>query len=188
MNTEAANLSGSLALRGVLAILFGAAAVFWPGITLVTFVYLFAAYILINGVIDVVFGIGKLFGEGNTFWTRVLTLLAGVIQVGVGVYLLRHPQVGFATLVLLVGFVLIARGVFDVVEGLFEENSGGYRALLIIGGLLAALAGVVMLFQPVKAGVAFVWILGVYALITGPLMIALAMQVKNENKRVAAKR
>ncbi len=188
MEREAANLSGSLVLRGVLALLFGVAAVFWPGLTLVTLVYLFSAFILINGVLDLVFGIVRLADADKSVLTRVLTLLFGVIQVGVGVYLLRHPGVGFATFILLIGFTLLVRGVFEVVDGLFEEGSSMYRIVMIIGGLLAALAGILILFQPAKGGVAFVWILGVYALITGPLLIALAMDINREAKALKPSR
>ena len=42
MDSEMSNLTGGLVLRGVVAILFGIAAVFWPGITLVTLLYLFS--------------------------------------------------------------------------------------------------------------------------------------------------
>lgn len=185
MEREAANVSGSLVLRGVLALIFGVAAVFWPGITLLTLVYLFSAFILINGVLDLVFGITRLGTSSMSVWTRVLPLLFGIVQVGVGVYLLRHPGVGFATFILLIGFTLLIRGVFEIVEGLFEDGSAMYRVVMIVGGLLAALAGILVLFQPAAGGVAFVWILGVYALITGPLMIALAMDINRQSKELS---
>jgi uncharacterized membrane protein HdeD (DUF308 family) len=47
----------------------------------------------------------------------------------------------------------------------------------VIGGFIAALAGVIILMQP-EATIAFVWILGLYALIVGPLLIATALDVK----------
>lgn len=185
---DARSLSGSLALRGVLALLFGVAAVFWPGITLVTLVYLFSAFVLVNGVVDLVFGVGRLANSDLSIVSRVVMLLFGILQVGVGIYLLRHPTVSFATLVLLIGFTLIIRGVFDIVSGLFDEGSSMYKAVMIIGGILAGLAGILVLFQPAKAGVAFVWILGVYALIVGPLTIALAMDVNKTAKLASGKK
>jgi uncharacterized membrane protein HdeD (DUF308 family) len=177
MDTQATNLGGSLVLRGVLAILFGAAAVFWPGLTLVTLVYLFSAFVLVNGVVDLIYGIGRAASVSFSSMSRVLTLLFGALQIGVGVYLLRHPRVSFATLILLIGFTLIVRGVFEIVAGLFEEGSALFKSVMVIGGVIAAIAGVVILFQPVAGGVAFVWVLGVYALITGPMLIALALDI-----------
>ncbi|MEJ0072480.1 MAG: DUF308 domain-containing protein [Candidatus Saccharibacteria bacterium] len=172
------NLSGGLVLRGILAILFGIAAVFWPGLTLVTLLYLFATFVLLGGLVELVIGVGRINQAGVSVLTRALTVLLGAVELGVGVYLLRHPGVSFATLILLIGFMLIVRGVFEVVEGLFEEGPSLYRLVMIIVGLLAAAAGILVLFQPVASGVAFVWILGAYSLVVGSLLFASAVEVR----------
>jgi uncharacterized membrane protein HdeD (DUF308 family) len=182
------NLTGGLILRGVLAVLFGIAAVFWPGLTLVTLLYLFATFLLVGGLIELVIGVVHIGNPETSGWTKILVLLLGVLQLGVGVYLLRHPKVTFATFILLIGFTLIFRGVFEVVQGLFDEGSATYRTIMIIVGLLAALAGIVVLFQPEASGVAFVWIIGLYALITGPLMIAAAMDAHRLDREVTVHR
>lgn len=178
MNGETVkDLWGSILLRGIMATLFGIAAVFWPGMTLVTLVYLFGGFILASGLVGLISGLvaGK-----DTVMNRAMVVIISLIEIGVGVYLLRHPMVSFGTLVLLIGFTLIVRGVIDVVGGLFESGaSATYRLLTVIGGLLAGLAGVIILFQPAAAGVAFVWLLGLYALLAGPLLIALSFDVKN---------
>lgn len=179
---------GVLTLRGVLAILFGIAAVFWPGITLVTLVYLFSAYVLVRGLVSIVQGVSGIGARGGWF----LTLIVGLLEVGVGVYLLRHPTVAFATFILLIGFTLIVEGVIDGVMALGEEASATQRTLTMIVALLSILAGIVILFQPAASGVAFVWILGVYALISGPLLIAMSMDTRdmltNGGRTVAASR
>jgi uncharacterized membrane protein HdeD (DUF308 family) len=173
------NLWGALALRGVVSILFGIVAVFWPGLTLVTLVYLFGAYVLASGLVNLIIGLTNLGGNKGTFWGRLLLMLLGFGEVAVGVYLLRHPLVTFATLILIIGIVLIVRGLFDLFAGVFGEGGATYRTVMIIGGLIAALAGIVLLFQPAASGVAFVWILGLYALVTGPLLVAMAFEAKN---------
>lgn len=172
-----------LMLRGIATLLFGVAAVFWPGITLVTLVYLFSAFVLVYGVIDLVTGIGALFHSDKSVLSRILGIVVGVLFVGVGVYLIRHPQISFATLILLIGFSFLVRGIIEVAVGLFEEGPSWYRVAMIILGLLVALAGILILFQPVAGGVAFVWILGVYALISGPIMIAVAAEMNRKDKK-----
>lgn len=169
---------GALALRGAAAILFGIAAVFWPGLTLATLVYLFAAFILASGLVNLVVGLTNLGAAGTTFWARVLTMLLGVGEIGVGVYLLRHPLVTFGTFILIAGITLIVHALFDLFSGIFGEGSASYRTVMILGGLVTGLAGVVLLMQPASGGVAFVWILGLYALIAGPLLVALAFDAK----------
>lgn len=169
----------TLTLRGILAILFGIAAVFWPGLTILTLLYLFGAYILVSGVVDIIHGVGGISKRSTWF----LVLLLGVVELGVGVYLLRHPGVTFATLVLLIGFILIIRGVFEGVAAISESHTDTNRVLMIFASLIAIAAGIILLFQPASAGVAFVWILGLYALIVGPLMIALSLDLKKLAQR-----
>ena len=168
-----------LAFRGIFAILFGIAAVFWPGLTLKTLVYLFGGFILASGLVSLVAGLANIYNGEASFLHRILMVVLGVLEIGVGVYLLRHPLVSFTTLILLIAFALIIRGVIDIVAGLFEGGSAMRRTVMVIGGLLAGIAGVVLLFQPASGGVTFVWILGLYALLTGPMLIALALDIKN---------
>src|SRR4030095_6553847 len=101
-----------LTVRGVAAILFGLAAIFWPELTLVTLVYLFSAFILIYGIVDIIQGLASI-GRGGVGW--ILTLLLGFLEIGVGVYLLRHTLVAFSTFILLIGFTLIVRGIMEVI-------------------------------------------------------------------------
>ncbi len=165
-----------LTVRGIAAILFGIAAVFWPGLTLVTLVYLFGAFVLVNGVVSVVHGIGGVGKHQRWIWT----LLIGLIEIGVGVYLLRHPGVNFALLILIISFTLIAVGVAEVIATFVTKNIGATERLLtLLGGAAAVIVGIVLLFQSEAAGVAFVWVLGLYALITGPILVALSIDAKN---------
>ncbi len=164
----------TLTLRGVAAILFGVAAVFWPGLTIVTLLYLFGAYVLVSGIINIINGVAGV--SKHTSW--FLVLLLGLAELGVGVYLLRHPHVTFTTLILLIGFILIIRGVFEGVAAIVGSTSSTNRVLMVFASLVAIAAGIILLFQPASAGVAFVWLLGLYALIVGPLMIALSLDLK----------
>lgn len=172
-------------IQGIAAILFGIACVFWPGITLVTFVYLFGIWLLVAGVLGMIHSLMSI-GRSKTW---ILSLLLGLLELGLGVYLLRHPQVAFGTLILLVGFMLVFYAIFGIVSALSDkESSSTGKALSIIAGIIAGLAGIFMFFQPVASGVAFVWIIGLFALINGPIWIALSLDVKHlgDDKSVKA--
>lgn len=170
---------GGLAFRGMLAILFGVAAVFWPNLTFVTLVYLFAGFVLASGLLTLVGNLANLYNTDASFLSRVVALVLGIVEVGVGVYLLRHTDVKFDTFVLLAGFTLVLRGLVEVVVGLFEEGGAMYKMVMVVGGLLAGVAGVLVLFQDQSDGVSFVWVLGLYALLAGPMALALALDLKN---------
>lgn len=163
-------------VEGIVAILFGIAALFWPGLTLVTLVTLFSVYVLVWGIAEIIYGLSSI-GKGTWF----LPLIFGVFSLGVGVYLVRHPQVTFATFILLIGFTFIVRGIVDIVGAFLNGQLATSRVLSIVVGLIAVIAGIVVLKQPVASGVAFVWILGLFALIYGPITIALSYDIKKLN-------
>ena len=166
-----------LTVRGIVAILFGVAAVFWPGLTLATLVYLVGGFIMAGGLVGIVESVVSV-GHHRAWFLHLLLAFA---EVAVGLYLLRHPLVTFTTFILVIGITLIARGVIEVVSALAEDGATATgRTLTIVSGIAAFLVGIIVLFQPVASGVAFVWLLGLYALITGPLMIALSLDLKSE--------
>lgn len=170
-------------IYGIVTLIFGIAALFWPGLTLVTLVYIFSAYILVWGVIEIVRSLTNMNGAFGSWW---LTLIFGVLCVGVGVYLVRHPAVSFETFILLIGFTFVVRGIFDIVGALFDGDTATSKTLSIIGGILGLIVGVIILRQPVAGGVAFVWLIGFYALLFGPLTIALSLDVHKHGGELTA--
>ena len=161
-------------IESVLAIFFGITAIFWPGLTLLVLVYLFGAFVLALGNLQVFAGIMS-YGRRGTWW---VTLLLGILGIGVGVYLLRNPDVSLPTFILLVGLLLVARGLFDITRAILDRSLPLNRILLAVIGVSAIVAGIFILLQPETGGVAFVWVLGVYALILGMLGMAIALGLR----------
>jgi uncharacterized membrane protein HdeD (DUF308 family) len=172
MYTKAAakDIWWALVLGGVATVIFGVAAVFWPGLTLVTLLYLFSTYALISGMANVMAGVSS--ANQMAWW--FLPALLGAFELGVGVYLLRHTSVKFSTFILLIGFALIARGVVEAVTAYFSTGRGQAKvqALSYIIGVAGVVAGIIVLFAKSSSGVSFVWIIGLYAIVVGTLQIA----------------
>jgi uncharacterized membrane protein HdeD (DUF308 family) len=159
----------ALVSGGVATVIFGIAAVFWPGITLLVLLYLFSAYALISGLVNITAGLATL-GQAESWF---LPVALGAFELGVGVYLLRHTAVQFATFIILIGFVLIARGVIEAVSAYYNTRaSAKVQALSYLSGLGALVAGIIVLFAKQSQGVDFVWIVGLYGLVVGTLQIA----------------
>ena len=162
-----------MVFEGIASILFGVSAIFWPGLTIRTLLYLFASFVLVVGLINMMSGIFSIKTSPSSWYLKVLV---GALELGVGVYLLRHPAVTFATFILLIGFSLIVNGLFRIVISLSEKLPQTLKTMLLVAGLLSLIVGVVVLFQPVSSGVAFVWLLGLYALLSGPVILAAALE------------
>lgn len=159
----------ALVLGGVATVIFGVAAVFWPGLTLVTLLYLFSTLAIVLGVVDVMAGVGNA-GRSDTWF---LPAALGAFELGAGVYLLRHVDVKFSTFILLIGFTLIARGVVEAVGAYYNSSRAAAKTKVMsyFSGLAALAAGIAILFAEEANGVAFVWILGLYGIVVGTLYL-----------------
>lgn len=171
-------LTGLLVTQGVVTVLFGIAAMFWPGLTATLFVSLFGIFVIVGGLTGLVhslLGVGRV----SLWW---LELVFSILIVGLGVFLLRNLEITMAVIILLVGFTLIARGIVDFVTGLFSRDAAvkESRWFYVIGGLLGVVAGVIVLVHPVSTGLVFIWALGFYALLRGAIDLSLAFRLRAE--------
>jgi uncharacterized membrane protein HdeD (DUF308 family) len=171
------------AIQGTAALFFGISALFWPALSLLTLVYLFSAFVIGLGFMEALQGIMSI-NRRSTWW---VTLLIGLVNLGIGVYLVRHLDVSISTFTLLIGLLLVARGILDVVRSFGENASTGNKVLQIVAGAAAVIAGIVIMLQPVAGGVAFVWVLGLYALLYGALTLAISFELRNELQALLSK-
>ena len=163
-----------LLLRGLFLLVFGFFALFWPGMTLKALILGFSLYFAVDGVVNILRGVLSI-GRKNSLW--FLTLILGLIEVVVSIYVFRNPGVTLNVFMILVGAILVARGILEIIAAFDRESQ--YRALDFISGVLALIAGIAILAYPTASGVAFAWVLGAYALVSGPIVIALSLTLKS---------
>ncbi|MDQ5943704.1 MAG: hypothetical protein QG675_472 [Patescibacteria group bacterium] len=157
----------SLLLRGLANVIFGAIVFSWPGMTVYLLVIIFAINIILIGAMELF----KPFVDKNTNHS-ILTFLLGLLGMVVGFYLLGRPELTVGVLSLVIAFWAVLFGISDLFVGFTDsKTSGGYRFLFIIAGVLSLMFGGYLIFYPVVTIVSFVWILGLYAVITGAMYI-----------------
>lgn len=158
-------------IQAIASILFGIVAIFWPGLTLATLVYLLAPFIIAIGLVETVLSLVTM-EQRDTWW---MSLIIGFLTLGAGIFLARNPLVSFATFVLVVGITFIAWGILDIARAFMDRIFTPHRTLSFISGLAGIAAGIIVMLQPVAGGVAFVWILGVFSLIYGTLALVMSI-------------
>jgi uncharacterized membrane protein HdeD (DUF308 family) len=162
----------AVALRGILAVIFGVIAIRSPDIAASAFVIVFAIYAFADGVFD--FFLAAQLGRAGQRWGWYL--VEGIASIAVGVIALAYPAVTLLAAVLLIGIRAIAVGVFELV-GAFSWEGLESRWLLGITGVVSILFGVLLLASPATGGLALLWTIGVYAIVFGTMLFALGLRM-----------
>jgi uncharacterized membrane protein HdeD (DUF308 family) len=161
--------------RGGLSILLGVLVLVWPKLTVLTFVTLLSIWLLLIGVISLVSGVASI-KRGGFGWLG--SILVGLLELGVGAYLVQRPGLTTLSIITLLGLVFVVQGFVYLIRTFTEAAvSGGHRILSVLWGLLSIIAGVWIWRYPFHGTLAFVWLLGLYAIASGALMIAMGSEV-----------
>ena len=101
---------GLLALIGVLSALAGLVLIKKPFDTLVVFTLIVGLWFVVNGIVRFVAALASPEARGGNIVTAILDLIAGIV-------ILSWPDLGLSTLAVIIGIVLILRGLFFIVSG-----------------------------------------------------------------------
>jgi uncharacterized membrane protein HdeD (DUF308 family) len=107
-----------LALRGMVAVLFGWAALVWPGATLTALALLVGAYALVDGLLALI--VSRL--DRHEFDHGWVLLLKGLAGIATGVLTLLWPSVTAQTLLYLIAAWAILTGALEVVAAVDLRN------------------------------------------------------------------
>ena len=164
----------ALAARGVVAVLFGLAALIWPGLTLAALIVLFGAYAVVDGVFAVVAGFRSVDGT-----RRALLLAEGILGVLAGLVALLWPGAAAVFLLYVVAFWAIFGGLLRIMGALLLRKEIDNEWSMAAGGVLSIILGVILAVFPGIGLLSYAWLIGVIALAVGATLIALAFKVRS---------
>ena len=164
-----------LALRGLVAVLFGVLAFVWPGATLITLVWLFGAFALVNGLLSLI-----LAAKAPKGYPRIGSLiLGGLLGILAGLLTFVMPGITALGLLMLIAAWAIVTGIMEVVAAIRLRKIIANEWLLILAGIASVAFGVILFLRPAAGALAFIWWIGAWALIFGILLIVLAFRMRN---------
>ncbi len=165
-------------LRGIFMVIFGIIALVSPGIALLTLVWVFGCYAILDGVMAIGIGI-RARGEPHWGWT----VAQGVVSVLAGVVALIWPGLTALALLFVVAFWAIVLGVGEI-GGAFASRRQGSSdwGWTLAAGVLNVIFGVLLIAWPANGILALVWLVGIYGLIGGVVLIVLAFRVRSTVK------
>jgi len=170
-----------IALRGVVAIIFGIIALFMPGAALLAFVLLFAAYMLVDGVLTIIAGVRAAQRHERWGWLifeGILDLIAGGVAV-------IWPVITIVAFVLLMGAWAIVTGAL-LFGASFRLNIPHGRWLMTLAGAVSLIWGVLLIIWPLIGAVVLTWWIAAYALVFGVAMLVLAFRLRGRRHDAVA--
>ena len=109
--------------------------------------------------------------------------LRGILGIVFGLICLLTPGLAVEVFVILFAAYMLVDGVFAIAAGIKAARNGERWGLLILEGIVDLAAGLVAVLWPAITLVALIWIIAVWAIITGALMLGAAFTLNLDHGR-----
>lgn len=170
-----------LALRGIAAILFGIIVWVWPAIALHVLVILFGIFAIATGIFAVLAGV-----RAPTSRSRWLLLIEGILAVLAGIIALAWPTITAVALLFVIAIWAIATGITEVVSAFRTGRAGALEWVLILSGVVSIIFGILLIVWPGLGLLALVWLIGIYAVLHGIILLVRACSGEPPRPHAAA--
>jgi len=151
-------------LSGIISLVLGLAALVWPGITAEVLAVIVGVFLVAESLLSFLV---RQRATLNT-WSAVLQGLVGLV---VALFLIVLPGTAVRVVVMIMAVWLLLRG---VLQGVLAFQSREISGAPLFVGLIAAislLVGALLVFRPEAGVVAFAWLLGIYAIVSGAVSV-----------------
>jgi len=161
-------------VRGVVALIFGVLAIFWPNKTLDFLVTLLGIFVLVVGIVATVGAIMHR-RESKNWW---LVLLPGIVGMIVGIITIAMPEVAQAIIMVLIGIWALITGfghIYSAIK-LRKDVEGEWMPFII--GVVSLVLGVLLITRPLEAAAAMMWLVGLFVLVLGILWVVMGFRAR----------
>ena len=116
---------------------------------------------------------------------RAWIAIAGLLELVIGVVMIRHLSLTKSAIGLLIGLVWIVQGVVALLAGIMGGVKGS-RGWAIGFGLISLVAGIVVVSVPEKSVTALATLIGIWFIVMGLLELAAGFVLRSDLKKAGA--
>jgi uncharacterized membrane protein HdeD (DUF308 family) len=109
--------------------------------------------------------------------------LRGVLGILFGLICLLTPGIAVEVFVILFAAYMLVDGVFAIASGIKAARNGERWGLLILEGIVDLAAGFVAVVWPAITLVALIWLVAIWAIVSGVLMLGAAFALNRDHGR-----
>ena len=168
-----------IALRGVLGLLFGLVALFFPGVTILSLVLLFSAYMLVDGAFSIAGAIRAMGRNERWGWL----MLNGIWSILTAIVAFLWPGLTAIVFVLIIAAWSVVSGALMLTAAYRMRSGARTRGWLIFGGILSVLFGVLLVIAPLIGAIVLTWWIGAYVLVLSIFMLVVAFNLRSRATR-----
>ena len=154
---------------GLLSVVAGVILLFEPSNSLATLAVIFGVLLLFDGIVEFVWSF-----TGATE-NRMLAAIIGLLDLVIGIILIRHPFTAVSAIGLLIGLWLVAAGAIRLVRAIVLP---GHRIFRLLIAAVELVAGIVIVSDPHIGYSALAIIAGICLIAGGIGQIALGLSLR----------
>jgi uncharacterized membrane protein HdeD (DUF308 family) len=161
-------------LRGILAILFGLVVLLLPELSISALVIIFGVFAIADGIFSIVSELRR-YNELARWWVLVFEGIAGIV-LGVGAMI--WPQITANIFVYLLASWGLITGIFEILAAIRLRDELKGEWILVLTGITSIVFGCLLFLFPDAGMIALIWMIGLYAIFFGLLLITLSLRLK----------
>jgi uncharacterized membrane protein HdeD (DUF308 family) len=109
-----------------------------------------------------------------------LIVMRGLVALLFGILALVMPSVTIVALAILFGLYAVSDGLFSLITGFTAPAGTSGRGSLVLKGLVSIAIGAIAFFSPGFTALSLVYLLGIWALLSGAIEIGEAIMLRDE--------
>ena len=168
--------------RGILALILGIFALFFPEVVYLSLVLIVGVFALVNGAIALFSAFTSNAKSEHWWWI----ILEGALGVSLGLLTFFRPVAMAEVWMILIAVWAVLTGILEIITAVALRKVIQGEIWMILGGVVSLLFGVLLLIYPTAGAIAIGFIIGIFAVLFGVFFILLAFRMKKFNASSSA--
>jgi uncharacterized membrane protein HdeD (DUF308 family) len=166
--------------RGVFWIAFAIFALSHPRLSILSLTLALSIVLLADGAVNVVSAVrGR--KENDDWWIQ---LLGGLCGIGIGLITIYNPAITALAAVLYVAIWAVSTGVLEIVGAVRLRKEIRGEFWLALAGVASVVFGVLLALNPGAGAVTLLWLMSIFAIAFGAMLMLLAFRVRRVARHV----
>ncbi len=168
-------------IRGLLALALGVILLVMPAIFSILLLVMFVgAYFLVDGVFSLIFFFAH--PKTNHRWWIFAGGIAGILA---GIVVFTWPGMTAVFLLFFIAFWALITGIFEIIYAIAQWKTLPGKGWILTGGVLSIIIGAILLSNPVAGALALMWVIALYLVLFGIMLIIFSFVQLGKGKSAA---